>query len=195
MKKFYQPPPGYSLPKAILDILLDLGDSIPLFESPYHRTKRLYREEWGASGHSMWRYNRAIKFLKYREKLKIIKRGDKLFLKLTKKGKVEALLARLASTDKKMKVKWDGKWRLIIWDIPESSRQQRNKIRYFVRNLGFYKLQLSVFVRPYSLPTEAVSYLKESGLIKYIRFLRVDRIDDDGFLFKYFDLSAQKNRK
>lgn len=194
MKRKYQPPLGYSLPKAILDILLDLGENIPLFESPYVRMKRLWREDRGIPTPPMWRYNRAIKYLEYREKLKIIKQGDRLFLKLTKKGKVEVLLSRLASSDKKLKMKWDGKWRLIIWDIPESSSEQRNKIRYFVKNLGFYKLQLSVFVRPYPLPREAVAYLKESGFLKFIRFLRVDEMDDDESLREYFHLRTPDSR-
>lgn len=194
VKRRYQPPPDYSLPKAILDILLDLGENIPFFESPYVRMKRLWREDRGIPAPPMWRYNRAIKYLEYREKLKIIKQGDRLFFKLTKKGRVEALLARLASSDKKLKMKWDGKWRLIIWDIPESSSGQRNKIRYFLKNLGFYQLQLSVFVRPHPLPGEAVAYLKESGLLKFIRFLRVDKLDDDEFLREHFHLRTPNSR-
>lgn len=189
-KKRYQPPLGYSLPKAILDILLDLSENVPVFESPYKRMKRLYREDRGIPAPPMWRYNRAVKYLEYRKKLKIVKRGDSLFLRLTKRGKLEALLTRLARLDIKREKKWDGKWRLVIWDIPESSHQQRNKIRYFVKNLGFYKLQLSVFIRPYPLPSTAVAYLRESGLIKFIRFLRIDQLDDDEFLRKHFHLET-----
>lgn len=187
MKK-YQPPLGYSLPKAILDILLDLGQSMPIFEMPYHRTKRLYREEWGIPGPPMWRYNRAVKYLQHRKKIRLIKRGDRLFLKLTKKGRVEALFLRLGNFDRSQKTKWDGKWRIIIWDIPESSATQRDKIRRFVKSVGFYQLQLSVFVRTDPLPKDAVAYLKESGLIKFIRFLRVDKMDNDNNLRKHFGL-------
>ena len=187
-------PINYSISRAILDILLDIGESLPLFESPYQHIRRLHREATGAPGPAMWRYNRAIRYLNYRKLLKIATEGDRTFLKLTKKGKLNGLLQRVAEAGKGKPKKWDEKWRLITWDIPESSHLQRNHLRRFVKNLGFHQLQKSVFIRPHEIPGDAVTYLEESGLIKFIRFMRVDRMDNDKVLQRKFGLQSEKDR-
>lgn len=173
----------------ILEILTILGQAFPRpFETPYEHIKRLYREARGAPEPKKWQYNRAVKRLEASGKIEILKKNDKLFIRLTQKGKVAHLLATL-DRDLKSRGVWDGKWRLMIWDIPESSRKQRNTIRWFVKGLGFRLLQKSVFIIPYELPQAAVEYLQESGLIKFIRFLRVDRLDHARDLKKHFGLT------
>lgn len=186
-RKQKQFPIGYSMSRAILDILLDSGENLPLFQSPYTRMKRSWRKLEGMPEPKRWRYNRAMRYLEHREQIQILKKNDDLFIKLTEKGKLTVLMSHIRTDFDKHK-QWDGKWRLIIWDIPESSSKQRDKIRYFFKQLGFYKLQLSVFVTPHPLPGAAVRYLKISGLFAFLRFLRVDKIDDDTELKKHFQI-------
>src|SRR3989344_4076427 len=45
--------------------------------------------------------------------------------------------------------KWDGKWRIIIFDIPQELHRERNILRRRLRSMGFYMLQKSVFIFPY----------------------------------------------
>jgi DNA-binding transcriptional regulator PaaX len=52
---------------------------------------------------------------------------------------------------------WDGLWRVITFDIPESNRSTRDALRKIVRELGFQQLQRSVWIHP--LPCEDI--LKE----------------------------------
>lgn len=178
-------PLNYSVGKAVLDILLDLGKNATLFETPYMHMKRLWREARGVPGPKRWRYNQAIRYLEHAAQVEVLERNDKTFLKLTRKGKLRVLLERLENGYQKQ-TDWDGKWRLIIWDIPEKSRLHRDQIRKFIKDLGFLQLQQSVFITPYPLPQSAVLYLQESGLSKYLRFLRVDKIDDDRVLKHHF---------
>ncbi len=179
-------PVNYSIARAILDLMLDLGEQMSLVGMSY---KSFNRWAMGYPQPPRWRYNRAIKFLEQTGKIKNVKKGDSIFIELTKKGKIQALLDRLRMGMAEAKKKrWDGKWRLIIWDIPESSRLQRNRIRKFVKKMGFYRLQHSVFIIPHELPRAAVAYLHETGLINYIRFLRVDVLDYAKDLLKYFGI-------
>jgi CRISPR-associated endonuclease Cas2 len=117
--------------------------------------------------------------------VEIISREGKTFIRLTEKGALEALLAK-AGVEKKQK--WDGKWRVCIYDIPQSARLQRDRFRMLLKQHGFRKLQGSVFIHPFSLNREAISYLQQSGLIKYIRFLKVEEMDNDQDLRKFFKL-------
>jgi len=43
---------------------------------------------------------------------------------------------------------WDGQWRVLIFDIPETRRTQRDMMRHLIRRLGMRPLQKSVWVTP-----------------------------------------------
>src|SRR3989344_8391114 len=165
--------------EEIILFLQDFDKSRPI-QSAYEYLKKRHNK------FAKWEYNRVIKRLKHSNRIAIVEKNGKQFLELTKKGKITALLSKLGPQSQAKD--WDGKWRLMIWDIPESSSSQRNMIRWFVKRLGFFKLQQSVYITPYELSGEAVSYLVESDLWKFIRFLRVDRLDDDRIIRKHFKL-------
>lgn len=61
--------------------------------------------------------------------------------------------------------RWDTFWRIVIFDINENKKTARDAIRRHLRNLGFLRLQKSVFVTPYPCDEE-VQFLQkfyESG--------------------------------
>lgn len=43
---------------------------------------------------------------------------------------------------------WDRQWRVLIFDIPENQRYQRDMLRRLVKELGMQRLQRSVWVTP-----------------------------------------------
>jgi phenylacetic acid degradation operon negative regulatory protein len=45
---------------------------------------------------------------------------------------------------------WDQYWRMVIYDIPEEKRNLRDKIYYLLGELGFEKLQRSVWLSPFT---------------------------------------------
>lgn len=49
---------------------------------------------------------------------------------------------------------WDGQWRVLIFDIPESRRTQRDMVRHLIRQLGMRRLQKSVWVTPADCRTQ-----------------------------------------
>lgn len=125
----------------------------------------------------------------YRSKL--IKRKENAdgsyTLLLTEKGKLKALTYHF----QKMKIegeKWDGKWRLVVFDIPEKKRKGRDALREELKKLGFYELQKSVFVFPYECKDEVDFIVEFFNLRKYVRFGILDSIDNDLHLRKIFNL-------
>ncbi|KKS01165.1 MAG: repressor in the phenylacetic acid catabolism [Candidatus Yanofskybacteria bacterium GW2011_GWA2_41_22] len=50
--------------------------------------------------------------------------------------------------------KWDGKWRVIIFDIPQELHNERIRFRKKIKSLGFVMLQKSVFIFPYPCDDE-----------------------------------------
>jgi DNA-binding transcriptional regulator PaaX len=117
--------------------------------------------------------------------IEIIDKDDKEYFKLTKTGEMQALMlkARLSH-----KGKWDGKWRIVIFDIPEGTKKERDQLRRLLLENNFCKWQASVYISPHPINRQAIDYLKETGLIQYIRFARIDELDEDKDLKKRFGL-------
>jgi len=118
--------------------------------------------------------------------IRYVDKNNERFVKLTKKGQLEALLAKARLPGRNHK--WDGKWRLIIFDIPEDSKDKRHFFRHLLKLNGFKLLQQSVYASPYPLNRDAVAYLQETRLISFIRIIKVEEMDNDTDLKKKFGL-------
>ncbi len=92
------------------------------------------------------------------------KHGDTTFI-ITENGK-SALHNAYMQTSQKIKRPeyWDGAWRVISYDFPESKRSQRNSLRYILEKAGFLMIQKSVWIFPYDSPLLS-SLLKENTTI------------------------------
>jgi len=102
---------------------------------------------------------------------KIIQTGDGSYrIELTEKGKFRATEYQLI---RKLRIKdevWDGKWRVIFFDVPEQFRRGRNALRWKIKKLGFYELQKSVFVIPYECKKEIDIIVNYFVLSKYVYY-------------------------
>ncbi len=112
-------------------------------------------------------------------RISIFEKNNHRFIKITSKGELELLLQKAKMPTREG---WDGKWRLVLFDIPEKSKEKRDKLRRMLKANGYLKLQASVFISPKPLNREAITYLKKIGLIDFIRILRVDEVDDSSKL-------------
>jgi DNA-binding transcriptional regulator PaaX len=121
----------------------------------------------------------------------IVKRGE--YLSLTEKGKKELIEYETGrKVIKKPKI-WDGKYRVIIFDIPEEKKKIRWALRKQLIEWEFVRLQNSVWVHPYECQ-EVVALLKTSfGISKDVLYLTVDSIENDQWLRKEFGLSSFNN--
>jgi len=107
---------------------------------------------------------------------------------LTDRGKLRALNIRFRRLNDK-KEKWDGKWRMVAFDIPEEFRKGRNALHYRMHMAGFYELQKSIFLYPHECEKEIRDFVALFELQKYVCFALLDSIDGQEFLKKKFRLS------
>jgi phenylacetic acid degradation operon negative regulatory protein len=71
--------------------------------------------------------------------------GDRLH-RLSEAGRLRALGGR--DPVARWGRRWDGRWRLVLFDVPESRSVARNKLRHYLQNRGFGYLQNSVWITP-----------------------------------------------
>lgn len=131
-------------------------------------------------------FNREIKRLQKRNYVALTKTGKGIVIKLLEKGRKRAKQIELKNLKLESGKKWDGKWRLFIFDIPEENRSKRDQIRKKLKSLGLYNIQRSVFAFPFDCKEklELVSdYFKVS---KYASYIETSYIDIDKELRNYF---------
>ena len=110
----------------------------------------------------------------YNDRLVDYKEGEDGFVKiiLTKEGEKKALKFKLDKMEIKKPAKWDGEWRIVIFDIPERFKKAREALRMKLKELGFRELQKSVLVFPYECEDE-INFIMEVFLIRpFVRFIR-----------------------
>lgn len=108
------------------------------------------------------------------------------FLRLTPKGlkHLNNLTPQMAARLKR----WDGKWRILIFDIPEKRRMTRNRIRSLLRGSGFIRIQDSVWLYPDPCE-EFVALIKAHCRVgRDMLYLIVDTLEGDGRFRKHFGL-------
>jgi DNA-binding transcriptional regulator PaaX len=107
---------------------------------------------------------------------------------LTSNGKKKALTYDLENMRIKKPDKWDGKWRVVLFDIPDNRRKIRDALRFQLKNLGFYEFQESVFVYPYDCKDEIDYLIEFYDIRRFVRFIIADSIDNELHLKKQFHL-------
>lgn len=70
---------------------------------------------------------------------------DRMF-RLTAEGRLHALGGRDPNT--RWSRKWDGRWRLVLFDVPITRNSHRKRLRRYLQDRGFGYLQGSVWVSP-----------------------------------------------
>ena len=102
----------------------------------------------------------------------------------------EKMLRRWVFSDFKLKKpkRWDGKWRVMIFDIPEKKRKIRNNITALFRMADIYRLQDSVWIYPHDCE-DIITLLKtDFGVGKYLLYMIVEELENDKYLRNWFDL-------
>lgn len=174
--------------KKILLTLLG-GVALGLSSSPrqYFKTLRRLRKDWQKINQQ--NFERTIKRLAD-EKLveeKTLPDGS-MKLILTEEGKKEAKkLSLLGNSIKFKKPKhWDGKWRIVLFDIPEKDRVFRDILREHLYNLKFFKLQLSVFASPYPFEKQILELISLYSAEPYVRVITAVKIDNETKIKNHF---------
>ncbi len=117
-------------------------------------------------------------------------RDGKKYARITDKGrKTLALEQEKGKLDLSKKRRWDRRWRVVIFDVPERRRVIRGRLRRTMQELGFVRLQDSVWVFPYDCE-DFVALLKADLKIGHsVLYMIVEEIENDKRLREHFALT------
>ena len=157
-----------TLTNLILLILEKSIDGYARFEDfTYHH----YRYHYGIPELKKRTLSQALKRLRERGLIELID-DQKLAWRLTDDGKMKAVLEQLRSQEGK----WDDKWRIVIFDIPEKRRSARDLFRHNLKAWGFTPWQQSVWVTKKNCTGPLREYIKNIGIEDWVLVFESDNI-------------------
>lgn len=127
--------------------------------------------------------------LEKKEIITINEKGDDVYVQIKDnnptvlKYSIKALL-----NFKIKKKKWDGRWFLVFFDVPEIQRIKRNYLRRYLKKIGFYRYQQSVYLFPYSCEEEINLIRKIVEGASYMKYIIAEKIEDEEELKRHFNL-------
>ena len=113
--------------------------------------------------------------------------GGKI-IRLSKEGehKLGTMLAK--SPDTRKHKKWDRRWRMVIYDIPEVRKGTRIALQRTLLAFGFYQLQASVWIYPYECEELLILLKADFKIGKNVLYGVVEKVEGDEKIPEYFDL-------
>lgn len=133
--------------------------------------------------------NRGLSYLKAKKIIGVGKDAcGNTVIKLTEAGKEKLIKYKIEEMVLQKPKKWDKKWRIVMFDIPEEYKVNRDTLSGKLKQLGFYRMQKSAWIWPYSVEDE-ITFLKEVYEIRpFVNLITAERVENEIKYLKYFGL-------
>lgn len=105
--------------------------------------------------------------------------GQQEYARLTKDGKKKVYSIALEHDSALASTTWDGKWRVILLDLPESRKDERDSLRYLLKKAGFVCLKNSVWISPFPYEYLFANIKKDFGFSTELMIFVTDTIDKE----------------
>lgn len=134
--------------------------------------------------------NTALRRLTAQGLIMFEERGGKRYARITEAGKQILELETLREKSMRKPTRWDGRWRVVLFDIPERRRGVRNQLRLFMQEFGFVRLQDSAWIYPYDCE-DIIALAKANFRIGVdVLYMIVEQLERDNHLREHFGLSS-----
>jgi DNA-binding transcriptional regulator PaaX len=105
--------------------------------------------------------------------------ANQKFVRLTREGKTKLNTLKLEGEDALIPSSWDGMWRIILLDLPENRKSERESLRYLLKKAGFVCLKNSAWISPFPFEHLFTNIKKDLGLTTEIMIIVTETIDEE----------------
>ena len=188
-------PSSNKIDPKIKDILILLGagtflaaslimPGLPIVLKSFMDEKRKKEaNEW--KKFNTWRLRQILKRMRDQKLIEIAEASQGHIIRISDHGKRRILKFNIDNMELNQK-NWDGKWRIIIYDIYTSKKQERELFRKTLKRLKFLKLQKSVYLTPFKCYDE-IEYLRQvCNIGNEVLILTVSGIENESVYKEYF---------
>lgn len=179
----------YSPTKQKVLLLLQAGVALGLSHSPRRQfwiLKQIKKEWKNINRQYLYRIIREFKYerlVDWKEK-----EDGSIEVVLTEGGKNLALKFNFDKMSIKKPASWDGKWRIVLYDIPEKKKKAREAFRKKLKELGFFELQKSVFIYPFPCKEEIDFVVEFFEIRNFIHYAEIERLSNESKFKLHFGL-------
>ena len=136
-----------------------------------------------------YQYKSALGRLAAKGLVTFVEKDGRRYARITEKGRL-MLQMETEKTAIAKKRRWDRRWRVVIFDIPERRKSVRVSIRRFMHEYGFVRLQDSVWIYPYDCE-DLIALAKANFRVGAdVLYMIVERLEQDKYLREHFALPA-----
>ncbi|MBI5400877.1 MAG: hypothetical protein HZB12_02075 [Candidatus Yonathbacteria bacterium] len=173
--------------EMILNILLGVGLLTTAIVAP--NAVQLFKYFLPKNNRDRWKIKQSFLRLEKNGLIKKKTTNGEDYYSLTILGNERAKKYRLHSMKIEPQKKWDGFWRLVMFDIPEDKMMARRAINLILKKLGCAQYQKSVFITPYPCEKE-IDFVGECfEARKYIRIITARDVEGVEQIKKAFKLN------
>jgi len=158
---------------------LPIFDKRRVYRIPFKYYDKFRQKDKERFSHEMYRLKRAGLIKKYFD-------GKEEIVELLPKGREKIKNYLIQDLEIHNPGKWDRKWRIVIYDISDDKKNERDFVRRKLEELGFLKIQESVWVYPFDCANE-ISFLKGLFFLSpHVQYIVAERIETEINLIKNF---------
>ena len=132
--------------------------------------------------------SRALKNLVEGKYAEIHESGRQDYVKITPLGKNKLNTLLLENESALVPQNWDGFWRIILLDLPENRKSERESLRYLLKKAGFVCLKNSAWISPFPFEHLFTNIKRDLGLTSEMMIIVTENIDNESkkVLFETF---------
>lgn len=157
----------------------------PIADEIRKRQDEKQEREWNK--YNPWRLKQLLTRLNKQKLVDIDVRNGAWVVDINERGKKKLLKYKLDDMTLKDD-KWDGRWRIITYDIFSKKKNERELFRKMLKQLKFFQLQRSVYITPYECSDE-IEYLRQVCKIdSEVVILTVNGLENERAYKEYFGI-------
>lgn len=130
----------------------------------------------------------SFKTLQKQNMVHVYNKNGKTVIKITEKGQKKVLKYNLENMEIRRPKKWDGKYRIIMFDVPETKKIARRELSSVLARIGAYRIQKSAFVSPFECRPEIDFVGGYYGVRTNIIYITAEDLDNADAIKKRFHL-------
>lgn len=138
--------------------------------------------------HNRYSVTRSLKGLREAGLIEALSSSHCEYARLTKEGKKKLHSLTLECDTGLVPQAWDGLWRIILLDLPENRKNERESLRYLFKKAGFVCLKNSAWISPFPFEHLFTNIKKDLGLTTEMMIIVTEKIDEESkkVLFQTF---------
>lgn len=130
-------------------------------------------------GKANYAITRSVKNLLSDGLIEAFNSDHKQYFRLTPDGKHKLNNINLDNEASLVSTTWDGFWRIILLDLPEERKSEREALRYLLKKAGFICIKNSVWVSMYPFEHLFTNIKKDLGLSTELMIMVTDKLDEE----------------